>query len=127
MFRQALAIGRASLGPEHPGNAQRLANLAGVLRARGKLAEAAASGEEALALSRPALGPDHPTVARQEVGLARVYLDQGRPAAAEPLLRHALAVQQSRPATEGWRLRETQSLLGEACARLPGGAGVEIP
>jgi tetratricopeptide (TPR) repeat protein len=126
MFRQALAIGRASLGPEHPGNAQRLANLAGVLRARGKLAEAAASGEEALALSRPALGPDHPTVARQEVGLARVYLDQGHPTAAEPLLRHALGVQQSRPATEGWRLQETQSLLEEASKRTRG-VGVEIP
>jgi serine/threonine protein kinase/Tfp pilus assembly protein PilF len=118
MFREALAIGQASLGREHPGNAQRLANLAGVLRVRGKLAEAAAKNEEALALSRPALGSDHPAVARQEVGLARVYLDQGRPAAAEPLLRHALEVQQRNQAAEGWRLGATLSLLGDACTRL---------
>jgi serine/threonine protein kinase/Flp pilus assembly protein TadD len=113
MLREALALGRASLGPEHPGNAQRMAKLACVLRARGKLAEAAATSEEALAISRPALGLDHPAVARQEVGLARIYLDQDRPDAAEPLLRHALAVQQRSPA-EGWRIAETQSLLGEA-------------
>ncbi|HEY2290645.1 MAG TPA: serine/threonine-protein kinase [Thermoanaerobaculia bacterium] len=117
MLREALAIGRASLGPDHPGNAQRMAKLACVLRARGKLAEAAATSEEALAISRPALGLDHPAVALQEVGLARIYLDQDRPAVAEPLLRHALAVQQRSPA-EGWRLGETESLLGEACARL---------
>jgi hypothetical protein len=60
------------------------------------------------------------------VGLARVYLDQGHPTAAEPLLRHALGVQQSRPATEGWRLQETQSLLEEASKRTRG-VGVEIP
>jgi eukaryotic-like serine/threonine-protein kinase len=118
MFREALAIGRASLGREHPNNAQRLANLACALRLRGKLAEAAATNEEALAISRPALGLDHPAVARQEVGLARVYLDQGRPAAAEPLLRHALGVQQRRSAAEGWRLGATQSLLGDVCTRL---------
>lgn len=121
MFREALAIGNASLGRDHPNNAQRLANLAGVLRVQGKLAEAAARNEEALALSRPALGLEHPAVARQEVGLARVYLGQGRPAAAEPLLRHALGVQQrgmSAGAAGDWRLGATQSLLGDACTRL---------
>ena len=125
MFREALAIGRASLGREHPGNAQRLANLAGVLRAQGKLAEAAARNEEALAISRPALGPDHPAVARQEVGLARIYLDQGRPAAAEPLLRHALTVQERSPAAGDWRLGATWSLLGEALTRLSRSAEAE--
>lgn len=117
MFREALAISLASLGREHPDNAQRLANLAAVLRLRGKLAEAAAKNEEALALSRPALGPDHPAVARQEVGLARVYLDQGRPAAADPLLRHALGVQQRGLAAGDWRLGVTQGLLGDALRR----------
>jgi eukaryotic-like serine/threonine-protein kinase len=118
MFREALAISQASLGREHPDNAQRLANLANVLRLRGKLAEAAAKNEEALAISRPALGPEHPNVARQEVGLARVYLDQRRPAAAEPLLRHALAVQESNFPAGDWRLGATHSLLGDACTRL---------
>jgi Flp pilus assembly protein TadD len=64
------------------------------------------------------LGLDHPTVTRHEVGLARVYLDQGRPAAAEPLLRHALGVQQSSYKAGDWRLGATQSLLGEACMKL---------
>jgi len=118
MFREAVAIGQASLGKDHPLNAQHLAGLAGALRQEGKLAEAAARNEEALAISRPALGLDHPTVARQEVGLAHVYLDQGRPAAAEPLLRHALGVQQRSYKAGDWRLAATRSLLGEACGKL---------
>ena len=110
--------GRASLGRDHPANAQRLANLAGVLRRQGKLAEAAASNEEALAISRRAYGGDHPAVARQEVGLARIELDRGRPAAAEALLLHALAVQQRSYSAGDRRLGITQGLLATAGARL---------
>jgi tetratricopeptide (TPR) repeat protein len=118
MFREALAIGQASLGKDHPGNAQRLANLAGTLRLEGKLAEAEARGAEALAISRPSLGPDHPAVCRQEVSLARVYLDEGRLAAAQALLLHALAVQQRSYAARDWRLGSTESLLGAVYTRL---------
>ena len=118
MLRESLEIGRASLGREHPRNALKLANLACVLRAEGKLAEAEARSLEALAISRPALGLDHPSVAQQEVGLARVYLDQDRPAAADPLLRHALGVQQRRLPPGDWRIGETLSLLGDASTRL---------
>jgi tetratricopeptide (TPR) repeat protein len=64
------------------------------------------------------LGLDHPAISRQEVGLARIYLDQGRPAAAEPMLRHALGVQQRSYAAEDWRLGATQSLFGDASTRL---------
>jgi tetratricopeptide (TPR) repeat protein len=52
------------------------------------------------------------------VVLARVYLDQGRPAAAEPLLRHALEVQQRSHGAEDRRLGATLSLLGDASTRL---------
>jgi serine/threonine protein kinase len=118
MLREALSIGEASLGRDHPRNAQRLAYLASTLRSEGKLAEAEVRGEEALAISRPALGRDHPTVALQEVDLARVYLDQDRPAAAQSLLLHVLAVQQKFYAADDWRLGATESLLGAACTRL---------
>jgi tetratricopeptide (TPR) repeat protein len=118
MFREALSIGEASLGRDHPRNAQRLAFLANDLRLQGKLAEAEVRSGEALATSRPALGRDHPTVARQEVDLARVYLDQGRPAAAKPLLLHVLAVQRKFYAADDWRIGATESLLGAASTRL---------
>ena len=52
------------------------------------------------------------------MSLARIYLDQGRPASAEPLLRHALGVQQRSYAAGDWRPGATQSLLGDACTRL---------
>ena len=41
-----------------------------------------------------------------------------RPAAAEPLLRHALAVQERSYAAGDWRVATTQSLLGDVCTRL---------
>ena len=63
MFEQAIAIGEAALGPDHPEVAIQISNLGEVLRAEGDLKGAKALYERALAIDEAALGPDHPKVA----------------------------------------------------------------
>ncbi|MCC9000405.1 MAG: tetratricopeptide repeat protein, partial [Candidatus Contendobacter sp.] len=60
LYRRALAIREQALGPDHPGTAASLNNLAVVLNAQGRLADAEALHRRALAIMEKALGPNHP-------------------------------------------------------------------
>ena len=91
LFREALAVYRRQLGPEHPTAATAVNNLAMALYRQG---DAAAEPllREALRLHRRGLGEDHPAVAATLENLAGMLAERGDFAAAEPLAREALAL-----------------------------------
>lgn len=59
-YERALAIREAVLGPQHPGTATSLNNLAWLSHDEGNIAEAVALMRRALAIRETALGPQHP-------------------------------------------------------------------
>ncbi|MGO9361411.1 MAG: tetratricopeptide repeat protein, partial [Xanthobacteraceae bacterium] len=63
LLERALAISEEALGPEHPGTAASLRNLALLLQDQGDLAGARPLLERALAIYERALGPEHPETA----------------------------------------------------------------
>jgi len=58
-----LAIDEARFGPDHPTVAIRLNNVASLLQATNRLAEAEPLMRRAVVIGEASLGPDHPTVA----------------------------------------------------------------
>src|SRR5258707_1317282 len=69
-----------------------LNNLAGLLRATNRLAEAEPLMRRALAIDEANYGPDHPRVAIRLNNLADLLRVTIRLAEAEPLMRRALAI-----------------------------------
>ena len=59
-MRRALAIDEQSYGPNHPSVGRDLNNLAQLLKATNRLAEAEPFMRRALAILLNSLGPDHP-------------------------------------------------------------------
>ena len=92
LFRNALAIGEKTLGPNHPNVAIQLNNLANLLQDQGKYDEAEPLYRRALAIHEKVLGPNHPNVATQLNNLASLFYAQGKYDEAEPLYRRALAI-----------------------------------
>ncbi len=84
LYKRSLAIREKVLGPEHPGVAQSLNNLAALYKAQGQYAEAEPLYQRALAIREKALGSEHPHVAQSLNNLAGLYEAQGRYAEAEP-------------------------------------------
>ena len=70
----------------------RLNNLAQLLKATNRLAEAEPLMRRALAIDEQSYGPDHPDVATDLNNLAQLLQDTNRLAEAEPLMRRALAI-----------------------------------
>ena len=62
-MRRALAIDETSFGPDHPNVATDLNNLAQLLQATNRLAEAEPLMRRALAIDEKSFGPEHPNVA----------------------------------------------------------------
>ncbi|MDZ7905982.1 MAG: tetratricopeptide repeat protein [Cypionkella sp.] len=75
-MRQAMEIDRKALGEDHPDYATRLNNLASLLRATGRLAQAVPLFEQAAAILTAALGVDHPNtkLVTQSLAIARAEL-----------------------------------------------------
>jgi tetratricopeptide (TPR) repeat protein len=94
-MRRALAITEASYGPDHPNVATSLNNLAGLLRATNRLAEAEPMYRRALAITEASYGPDHPDVAIRLNNLALLLKATNRLAEAEPMYRRALAIDEA--------------------------------
>ncbi len=92
LAQQMLAIQEKALGPDHPGVATWLNNLALLFKEQGRYAEAEPLLKRALAIHEKALGPDHPDVATALSSLAELYRNQGRYVEAEPLCKRALAI-----------------------------------
>jgi tetratricopeptide (TPR) repeat protein len=95
LYRRALAIVEASLGPEHPEVAIRLNNLALLLKTTNRLAEAEPLYRRALAIDEASYGPEHPDVAIDLNNLAGLLYATNRLAEAEPLFRRALAIDEA--------------------------------
>ncbi len=92
LYRRALAIAEASLGPNHPTVATYLDNLASLLQATNRLAEAEPLYRRALAIAEASLRPNHPEVAIDLNNLAMLLRATKRLSEAEPLHRRALAI-----------------------------------
>ncbi|WP_329428800.1 FxSxx-COOH system tetratricopeptide repeat protein [Streptosporangium sp. NBC_01495] len=92
LANRALTIAVAAYGPDHPGVAVRLGNLAASFRDLGRPGEAVPLVERALAIAVAAYGPDHPTIATWLGNLAANFHDLGRPGEAVPLEQRALAI-----------------------------------
>ncbi len=107
LFRRALAIREAALGPDHPDTALSLNNLAELLRAQGRSGEAEPLFRQALAIREAALGPDHPNTAQSLNNLAALLWAQGRYGEAESMYRRALTINDAL-----WRAHPGDSELG---------------
>jgi tetratricopeptide (TPR) repeat protein len=91
-FERALRIRENLLGPEHPGVAESLVNLASVLRIQNELAEVRSLCERALAIRERVLGAHHPDTARSLNGLANLLQAQGHLQQAQSLCERAMAI-----------------------------------
>ena len=91
-MRRALAIDEKSYGPEHPDVARDLNNLAQLLQATNRLAEAEPLMRRALAIDEKSYGPEHPKVATDLNNLAQLLQATNRLAEAEPLMRRTVLI-----------------------------------
>ena len=74
---KAIAVREAALAPDHPDTLRSLVNLATVLLAAGRTAEAVRLHETTLERFRATLGPDHPDTLEARNGLALAYFAAG--------------------------------------------------
>jgi tetratricopeptide (TPR) repeat protein len=91
-MRRALAISERSFGSDHPNVAISLNNLAGLLRATNRLAQAEPLYRRALAIDEKSFGSDHPNVATDLNNLAGLLGNTNRLGEAEPLMRRHVAI-----------------------------------
>ena len=94
LYRDVLAMQRKKLPPDHPGIANMLTDLAGLLKSTGRYTEAEPLYREALTIRQKALPPDHPDLVVSLNNLAGLLETTGRYTEAEPLYRQALAIRQ---------------------------------
>ena len=115
---------RRRYGPDHPDVATDLNNLAVLLQATNRLAEAEPLFRRALAIDEASYGPDHPDVATDLNNLAALLQATNRLAEAEPLFRRALAIDEAslRPRPPRRRHRPQQP-GGVAAGHQPPGRG----
>jgi tetratricopeptide (TPR) repeat protein len=85
-------LNEKSFGPDHPKVATDLSNLASLLQATNRLAEAEPLKRRALAIDEKSFGPDRPEVATDLNNLAQLLQATNQLAEAEPLMRRALAI-----------------------------------
>ena len=91
-MRRALAIDEQSFGPDHPNVAIRLNNLAQLLEATNRFADAEPLMRRAMDIDERSFGPDHPEVARDLNNLAWLLKATNRLAEAEPLMRRVISI-----------------------------------
>ncbi len=94
-FERALAVGEATLGPEHTDVAIYTNNLGETMRNQGDLAGARVVLKRALAIGEAALGPEHPNVATYVNNLGLVMQGQGDYAGARAAFERALAIDEA--------------------------------
>jgi tetratricopeptide (TPR) repeat protein len=117
----------ATFGPNHPDVAIDLNNLAGLLRATNRLAEAEPLFRRALAIDEASFGPNHPDVAFDLNNLAKLLQATNRLSEAEPLIRRAVEIFENslgpdHPNTLHVRknLERLLAELGKTAEKLPG-------
>ena len=77
-YREAVALHRETLPPEHPTLAASLTGLSDILREQARLDEAEPLVREALAIRQATLGPDHVLTASSMHALAMLLRDTGQ-------------------------------------------------
>ena len=92
LLRDCQRLRESKSGPNSPGVAVVLNNLALLLHATNRMAEAEPLYRRALAIDERSYGPDHPDVATDLNNLALLLQATNRMAEAEPLYRRALAI-----------------------------------
>jgi tetratricopeptide (TPR) repeat protein len=92
LYKRALAVRQAALGPEHPDTASSVEGLALLCQAQGGFAQAQPLFERALAIREKVHGPDHSNTAQSLNNLALLLLDQRDLEKARPLLERALSI-----------------------------------
>jgi tetratricopeptide (TPR) repeat protein len=95
LFRSAISLDEASLGPDHPFVAINLLNLADLYVDEGRFPDAEPLYRRAIAIREKALGPGHPELAIALNNLGAMYRLQGRYSEAESLYRRALAIRET--------------------------------
>ena len=120
-MRRALAIDERATARIIPMWRRDLNNLAQLLKATNRLAEAEPMMRRALEIDEKSYGPDHPNVAKNLNNLAQLLKATNRLAEAEPLMRRALAISRkasvpvirTRPScattSPGWRRRSARA------------------
>ena len=94
LFQSALRIQEQVLGPEHPGTATTLNDLAYLYKNQGRYIEAEPLFQRSLRIQEQVLGPEHSSTATTLSNLAYLYKDQGRYIEAEPLFQRSLRIQE---------------------------------
>ena len=92
LYRRALEITVAAVGPAHPNVAIIHHMLAGVNHVQGNLEVAEGHGRKAVEIRQAALGPDHPDTVADAACLAAILTDTGAVDEAEQILLHALKI-----------------------------------
>ncbi len=93
--QHCLELSQFRLGPNHSSTAAALNNLAALLQATNRLAEAEPLMRRALTIDKASYGSDHPNVAIRLNNLASLLQATNRLAEAEPLIRRALAIDEA--------------------------------
>jgi len=116
-LRRALALREKTLGPRDPATAILINNLADVVQAQCKYAEAEQLHRRVLAVFEKTWG-DHPRTAASLNNLGANLHAQGRHAAAEPVLRRALAMKERTLGPNSPSVAHTLGNLAQVAAAL---------
>jgi tetratricopeptide (TPR) repeat protein len=91
-YEQGLTECEQRLGPEHPGTASALINLAALLQVTNRMAEAEPLMRRALAIDEACCGNDHPKMAIDLNNLAHLLQATNRLSEAEPLMARVVEI-----------------------------------
>src|SRR5260370_26983327 len=94
LAEKAVELAKRVYGPEHPGTAESLNNLALLYESMGEYAKAEPLYQEALRIFPKVLGPEDPDMATSLINLALLSRLMDRSAKAEPLYQEALRIRQ---------------------------------
>ena len=92
LYRRALAIKEAALGPDHPDVAKCMSNLAALLGDLNRHSEAEPLYRRALKITEASFEPDHPDIATGLNNLATLLYATNRLWEAEPLMRRNVEI-----------------------------------
>jgi len=92
--KRALELNEQALGPEHPGIATSLSNLAGLYQAMGAFDQALPLYQRTLKIREKALGPEHPDTAASLNNLAALFWAMAAYDQALPLYQRALKIRE---------------------------------
>jgi tetratricopeptide (TPR) repeat protein len=95
MCRDALAMRRALLGPDHFDISISLHRMAVVYRQQGNYELALSTYQDALSMNQRLIGDDHPEMAYNLNDMAVVYRAMGQPARGLPLAREAVRIRRA--------------------------------